>query len=318
MHNRYIPAFVDWNDLRYVLAISRSRTLLGAATALGTAHTTVGRRLKALEERLGVLLFDRTPDGLLPTAAGDDLAAVAEQVEREVLSAEGRVLGRDAQLRGSLRVSTVDVVFCRFEDAFASFIDRYPNIELSITATRELVSLTRREADVALRLSNDPPETLVGRKVGRVQFGVYAAPSLVERVGDNAPLSDYPWIGWDGGPNVRWFEGWLSENASGARIAVRLDHRGLVMAHAVRSGIGAQILPCFLAAGDPTLARIAPLDDAFQLDLWLLTLPDLRTNSRVRVFFDHMAEALAARQDALAGAEPSPARREQGSPAVDR
>src|SRR5688572_19421908 len=105
-----IGAHMDWNELRYVLAIARDRTLLRAAATLGVAHTTIGRRLKTLEDQLGVRLFDRTPEGLIPTAAGRDLAAVAEHVEGEVLSAEGRVLGRDAKLRGTLRVSTVDTL----------------------------------------------------------------------------------------------------------------------------------------------------------------------------------------------------------------
>lgn len=297
---------VNWNDLAYVLAIARHRTLLGAATSLGVAHTTVSRRLRALEDQLGVRLFDRTPDGLVTTTAGEDVASVAERMEDDVLTVQGRVLGRDAQLRGELRVSTVDTVFYAFEPIFTSFMARYPSIELSIAFSPDRVSLTRREADVAIRLSNAPPENLLGRKVGYVQFGVYASSSLVERVGADASLGEYPWIGWDGGPNLRWFETWLADNAAGAKTVLRLGDRGLLMAHAVRSGIGAQILPCVLGDPDPELQRIAPLDDLFRLDLWLLTLPELRTNSRVRAFMDHVPDALASHRATLAGT-PTPA-----------
>ncbi|MEX1362482.1 MAG: LysR family transcriptional regulator [Nannocystaceae bacterium] len=296
---------MDWNDLRYVLAIAREGTLLRAAAAVGVAHTTVGRRLRTLEDQLGVRLFDRTPDGLVATAAGEDLTAVAEQVEEQVLAAEGRVLGRDAQLRGPLRVSTFDALFYGFEAAFTAFMSRYPSVDLVVTTSRDEVSLTRREADVVIRLSSAPPQTLVGRKVGYVQFAVYASRALVEHVGDQAALSDYPWIGWEGGPNLRWFEGWLEHNAPGAEVVLRMDYEAPLVAHAIRSGIGAQILPCFLADPDPLLQRIAPLDDRFRLDLWLLTLPELRTNSRVRAFTQHMADALTEHRDALAGRVPA-------------
>jgi DNA-binding transcriptional LysR family regulator len=295
---------VDWDDLRYVLVIAREGTLVRAGVALGVAHTTVGRRLKTVEDQLGVRLFDRTPDGLLPTAAGVDLSAVAERIEGEVLSAEGRVLGRDAVLRGDLRVSTVDVLFTCFEHTFMSFMARYPNIDLTLAISSEPVSMSRREADAVLRFSNTPPESLVGRKIGPVQFGVYGGRTLVERVGEGAPLAAYPWIGWDGGKHHRWFDGWLSANAPNARIVLRLPHHAPLMAHAVRAGIGVQILPCFQADRDCELRRVAPLDSLFRLDLWLLTLPELRTNSRVRAFMEHMADALGAHRGELAGDAP--------------
>ncbi|MEO0602728.1 MAG: LysR family transcriptional regulator [Myxococcota bacterium] len=294
-------AHVNWDDLRVILAIVREKTLVRAASSIGVAHTTISRRLKAMESQLGVRLFDRTPDGLVPTAAGAEIAASAQRVEDEVLTVEGRVLGRDAQLTGPLRVSTVDVLFTCFADAFGSFTMRYPGIDLVLDVTRDRVSLSRREADVVLRVSTAPPEALVGRRVGDMQFGVYASSDLVARLGEGAPLSAFPWIGWDGGPNWRWFARWLQDNAPGATIAMRLDDRGILMAHAVRAGIGAQLLPCVLADPDAGLRRIAPLDETFRLGVWLLTLPELRTNRRVRTFLDHMGEALAAGRGALEG-----------------
>lgn len=292
---------MDWNDLPIVLAVARGKTLVQAAASLGVAHTTISRRLKAMESRLGVRLFDRTPDGFVPTSAGADLVAAAERVEDEILAVEGRVLGRDAQLTGPLRVSTVDVLFSSYAAAFHGFTRRYPGIDLAIDITRDPVSLSRREADVVLRVSSAPPDTLVGRKVGAMQFGAYASAELADQLGGGAPLSAYPWIGWDRGPNWRWFARWLDTNAPGATLVMRLDDRGLIMAEAVRASIGAQLLPCVLADPDPSLRRIAPLDDSFRLGVWLLTLPELRTNSRVRAFMDHMAEALTAGRAALAG-----------------
>ncbi len=290
--------------MRIVLAVGRDGTLLRAGKTLGVAHSTVGRRVNALEQHLGVQLFARTPEGFIPTGSGQDLISVAEGMEEEVLGLEGRIRGRDAQLQGPLRVSTGDAFFYGFEDAFSAFTKRYPKIDLTITTTSEQVSLTRREADAVLRLSDSPPETLVGRKVGYVQFAVYASPSLVERVGAGSPLSAYPWLGWDRRENRRWFDAWLAKQAPGAKIVLRMDNHTLLRAHAVRRGMGVQILPCFVGDPDVDLVRIAPLDPLFRLDLWLLTLPELRTNSRVRAFLDHMAEALGQHKAALAGDEP--------------
>ncbi len=292
---------MDWDDFRYVLAIARDRTLMSAAAGLGVAHTTVSRRVKTLEERLGVRLFHRTTEGLIPTAAGEDLAAMAQRLEDEVLAAEGRLLGRDARLVGALRVSIADILFHGFDEAFASFVERYPSIDLTICASPELASLARREADAVLRLSNAPPDHYVGRKLGHVQFAVYASRKLVEHVGKDAPLEAFPWIGWDERQDFRWFDTWLAENAPGARIVFRLENNILLRARAIRAGMGAQILPCFLADPDEGLQRIAPLEESFKLDLWVLTLAELRTNSRVRAFMSHMAEALRPYRDALAG-----------------
>ncbi len=292
---------MDWDDLEVVLAVHRGGNLVRAAETLNVAHTTVGRRLARLEERLGVRLFDRTPSGLVATPSGADVAMTAERVEEEVQGMESRVLGRDAHLSGPLRVATVDVILACFGDALGAFVERYPDVDLTLSLSRETVSLARREADVAIRASNDPPETLVGRRLGAMQFGVYAARSLAARVGEDAPLSAYPWIGWGGGPNLAWFQGWLAENAPGARGVLTLDDRGVMMAHAVRAGIGAQLLPCVRGDADPELVRIAPLDPLFQVGLWVLILPELRTNRRVRAFMAHMGDALSRQRARLEG-----------------
>ncbi len=285
-------AQMDWDDLRYVLSISRTGTLSGAAEALGVTHTTVGRRLRAFEEQLSAQLFDRTPNGLVPTAAGQDLVEVAEQVEQSVLLAEGRVLGRDAQLRGRLRVSTVDFLFTGFTEAFLSFTTRYPRIELTVASTRRDVSLSRREADVALRLSNSPPEALVGRKVGRVGFAAYASRALARRIGPNASHEAYPWIGLDEEIAARTIGKWMERHAPRATVSIRLDGSALMLRHAIAAGVGVHFLPCIDAEPDRRLTRVGPIDPDFGRDLWLLTLPELRHNSRVRAFMDHMAEAL--------------------------
>ncbi|NCG19245.1 MAG: LysR family transcriptional regulator [Rhodobacterales bacterium] len=288
---------MDWDDLRYVLAIARQGNLSRAASHLGVTRTTVGRRLRAIESALGVRLFDRTPEGFSPTAAGQDMCDVADQMEADVLSLEGRVLGRDVQLEGKLRVSTIDFQFAFFHEAFASFVVRYPRVDLTVSMSNETVSLTRREADVALRLTSAPPAHLVGRKVAEVRYAAYGNKGLVERIGRDAPYAAFPWLHLDERMNPRRLNGWLAENAPGARIAMRLDSANSIR-EAIRAGIGVQLLATYDGDADPNLVRIGAIQDDPH-GLWLLTLPELRATSRVRAFMEHMVDALRVRLSEL-------------------
>lgn len=279
---------MEWDDLRYVLAVARERSLSGAAALLSTSHTTVGRRLRALERSLGARLFDQTPDGFFPTAAGQDLIEVAERTEAELLALEGRILGRDVRLHGALRVATLDLLLRRYQGALASFLLRYPSVSLTLSASDSEVSLVRREADAALRLTNSPPGALVGRKIGQVEFAVFASKALVSRVGAEAPLRDYPWLHWDERLQMHWLDAWLATHAPGASIALRLDVGTLALQEIVAAGVGVHFLSCAEGDADPRLQRLGPVDPAFSRGVWLLTLPELRHNPRVRAFFEHM------------------------------
>jgi len=294
---------MEWDDLRYILAIHREKTLSAAATTLGVTRTTVGRRLKEAEARLGVRLFDRSDEGLTATPTGDELAASAVRVEEEIHVTEGRLLGRDAELRGRLRVSTIDFIFAGFPDVFESFIQRYPGVDVTVGVTNEQVSLIRREADVALRLGNSAAQRLVGRRVGRLQFEAYAARSLVERVGRNAPLAAFPWLHWDERSDGRWLDAWLAKSAPGAKVSLRSDDYS-VRRRALSSGIGVHFLPCFDGDTDPGLVRLGVRLTDEARDLWVLTLPELRNSSRIRVFMDHVHSAFKRHQRALDGTLP--------------
>lgn len=285
---------MDWSDLQLVLAIARGGSLARAATALGVTHTTVGRRLTALERTLGVRLFERTPEGLRATAAGRDLAETAEPIEAEVHAASARVQGRDAALRGPLRVTTLDFLFERYRGVFASFVERYPEVELTVTSPVERLSLTRREADVALRLTNRPSEHLTGRRVDRIEFGVYAARSLVDRYGSS--WAALPWIGFDERlqDELRWLTAWWAEHAPGARVALRVDDNHAAQVAAVVSGAGAFFLPTFQGDALPGLCRVGPVVEGATQGVWLLTLGELRATRRVRVLLDHLDAGIRA------------------------
>lgn len=284
-----------WDDLRFVLALARHRTLSGAAKALGGTHTTVARRLRGIEEALGSRLFDASDAGYTPTAAGQLVIEAAERTEAELLGLEARVLGGDAKLEGKLRVTTMDILFRRFEAVFASFLARFPGVELTVACSDSEASLTRRDADVALRMTNEPAENLVGRKVGRVEFAVYASRKLAKRIGPRAAFSAFPWLHWDERLGARWLDTWLAANAPGARIAMRVDMSSLALREAIAAGIGVHFLACSEGDTDTRLRRIGPVQTPHTRDIWLLTLSELRTASRVRAFMDHFTSACSSR-----------------------
>ncbi|MCB9524710.1 MAG: LysR family transcriptional regulator [Myxococcales bacterium] len=287
---------MNWDDLQIVLALARAGSLSGAAKALRVTHTTVGRRLRQLEEGLGVRLFDQTPDGFVATAAGQDMRAVAEAVEGQVLALEGRVQGRDVRLQGPLRVSTMDLLARRYVGQLQGFLTRYPGVALTLTTTDDEVSLTRRHADVALRLTNSPPPYAIGRRVDEVAFAAYGRRDLVAaHGGPDAPWAALPWLSWDErGPAAQWLDGWLAQNAPGARVALRIDLNSAGIVHAVQAGLGVHFLPLHEGDAQPDLVRVGRVLDEFTRGVWLLTLDELRHTPRVRAFMDHMAETIAA------------------------
>ncbi len=285
---------LDWDSFRTVLEVARHGTLTRAAAGLGVTRTTVGRHLNHIETTLGVPVFHRTPNGLELTTAGQELVDTARRVETELLASEGRALARDPSLSGKLRVSVMDMVFTGFADVFASFVASHPGVELTVCTSDVYVSLSRREADVAIRLGNAPGDHLVGRRVRRVEFELYASRALAERVGLDRPLSGWPWLGWDTQQDSTVLDNWLATHAPGARVVMRFS--SVEVAHrCIRQGIGILFLPTFLGEPDPALVSLGVQLDGQGRDLWLLTLPELTGTPRVRAFLDHVYGAFTTR-----------------------
>lgn len=291
---------MNWDDLRFLLALSRAGSLSQAAIELSVNHSTVSRRIHSLEEQVGTRLFDKTSDGYAVTTAGEELQRVAERIENELHGLDRAVLGQDERLSGSLRFTTVDVAAAIHAPDITSFTRRYPQIDLEAVVDNSLRSLTRREADVALRMSNEPPETLIGRRVARAEFALYGARSLVERMGRDRDLGDYPWLAWDASMGAKLTERWMQRHVPNARICCRLDSAMFFLA-AVEAGMGVAFLLCHAGDSRPSLERLRPVEPGFGMDMWLLTHPDLRHTARVRAFMNHMAGAVAAHGDRYAG-----------------
>lgn len=301
-------AGLDWGDLRHVLAVGRLGSVAAAARRLGVNATTVQRRLDALELALGARLFERSRGGVQPTEAG---ALVLEQAGRMADQAdeiERRVLGRDRELTGVLRVTTAFVVMEHLlPQPLAEFANLYPGIEVEVVENAFLVDLARRhadagparlQADVALRLSANVAEHLVGRPLGMTHCRVYAlrgAPELPQAVQPlPALLRDAPWVAFERDATQRVYDRWMRAQLAQSRVRVRVDifNAAAVM---LRTGIGVGLLPTFVAERHPELVAVSEAIPELSVPVWMLTHPDLRETARVRAFMQHVGDALAQR-----------------------
>ncbi len=289
----------DWDDLRLVLAIARARSLSGAARALGVNHATVFRRLGGIETRLGVRLFDRHKGGYVPTAAGEELERVAAGIDEQVADLDRRLTGRDLRLEGSLRVTTVDsIAVALMPPVMARFAAAYPGVTLELAVDKAIVSLSRREADVAVRPTPEPPEGLVGRRIGELAFAVYGARAYLKAAGTRAER-EHTWIAPDDSLGHLPATKWLRRLAP-PRIALRSDSF-VAMTEAAAAGIGLAGLPCYIGDSRKDLERIGPLRPDLGSALWLLTHEDLRRTARVRAFMDLAAGVLGAQRALIEG-----------------
>ncbi|WP_077965413.1 LysR family transcriptional regulator [Ensifer adhaerens] len=299
---------IDWEDLRFVLAVAEANSLAAAARTLGVNHTTVLRRVGSFEQKLGVRLFDRLPSGYTLTAGGEELLVVARQMAETVTELERRLTGQDLRLEGSLRITTTDTLMASILPAIlASFRQHHPGVLLEVSTSNALANLSHRDADVAIRPAVDSPDALVGRRIAKVAFAVYAAPSYLQErdliAGDALDITREDWIGLGDGLASTSVARWMRATLA-APAVLRCD--SLVAAReAATAGIGLAALPCYLGDTTPGLVRIgSPVADMTR-ELWLLTHEDLRRTARVGAFTEFAGQALAKHRPLLEGKGPA-------------
>lgn len=286
---------IDWNALRWMLAIGRAGTLAGAARQLGVSHATIFRRLNAVERDLGQPLFVRARRGYVPTAAGERLLAEAADTECRLYTlARGIQAGGD-EPAGRVRITTTDTLFDGLlAPILARLRQRYPAIQLEVVVSNDVHSLSRRQADLALRPMKSPPAALIARRLGSVAMAPYVGI-------DAAGAAANAWLGLDDSVFFPALSTWMRDQGaedSGWRIDTLLG-----LATAVRRGAGKAVLPCYLADSDPALTRLSAPVTELATDLWLLLHPDLRRVARIRAVSAAIAEAITAEavQNRLAG-----------------
>lgn len=279
-------------DLEVALAMSRGGTLALAGERLGVDASTVFRALQRIERGLGQRLFDRTRSGYVANELGVELAEHAERMEQALEAARSSVDAVPAQLTGTVRITTTDsILHGLVAPALRGLGQVHPQLNHELHAGNELVSLTRRDADIAVRVTKKPPQHLVGKRVGPVRVAIYAA----KRRGA-ARLSDVEagrcdWIAPDDAlpdhPSVTWRKRHFPKVLPRYRVNSILSVLELVAL-----GMGVGILPLFLAEGRKDLVRLTePLDEA-ETDLWLLTHVESRHLRRVSAVYTHLAQVL--------------------------
>jgi len=264
---------MNWNDLQVVLAVARGGNLSAAARALGVNQTTVGRRLRALEVRLGHGLFVRGRPAFVPTEAGEAVIAHAERMESESVGLEAVLKLRDLKPRGLVRIATMPwIITALIVPALPAFANRYPDIEIETIGDVRERSLSKREAELALRFEMEPRGRERAITLAPVTYALYAP-----RGTDPASR---PWIGFgedvaDSVP-AQWLE---HARATDERVVLRAHDAGFIHA-AIRAGVGKGVIPDLLADGDPSLVRLSGPTPEFVRNLRALVHEDVQRMTR--------------------------------------
>jgi DNA-binding transcriptional LysR family regulator len=289
-------AMFDWNDARYFVAVADTGSTLAAGRGLRVSQTTVARRIAALEEALGLELFERRRAGYALTPAGETLLSEARALAHSAEALAAAASGLKREVGGTVRLTSeesyaVGVLTPMLRDLH----DLRPDILIELDATEEMRDLESGAADIALRVAKQMTGAgLVGRKIGVDRWTVYCSRAYAEAHGvprNRRDLAAHTLIGGGRGPVGRYYSMWLQENGLEHAVAMTQATVTGILA-AVRSGVGCAALPCLVAELDDTLVRCLPATTNGGMEVWLLTHERLRHTPRVRTVLDFLGERL--------------------------
>lgn len=294
----------DWNDLRYFLAVARHGRLVDAARRIGVDHTTVGRRIAALEQAIGCLLFHRSPRGLTLTESGHRLVQHAERIESETAAISAGLAGQDFQISGTVRLAT--------PEAFGGFLvaphmhrfrQTYPQLDLELVAENRSFSLSKREADIAITLGRPPSGRLIARKLTSYALGLYGSAEYLSRhkpITTPDDLKGKEFVSYIEDlihlPQLKFLNDVVSDPAVHFRSSSITAQQ-----NAIASGFGLGLLHHFSASGDPRLAPILPEQIRIERAYWIVLHADLRSLPRIRAVVDFLQSIVEIEKAALAG-----------------
>lgn len=296
---------LDWNDLKWFVAVADAGSFRLAASATGLNHTTLSRRLRALEEELGLSLFERSPSGLTLTEAGSELRRSCQILVDEVADLQRRLAGKDQRPEGRVAITYPDGFAPYVITAVATLKELYPDISITHVNSEDFVDLTRREADIAVRAADHPPEELLGRRIGEIRWGLYGAKARYPDPPSDFVPADHDWIGFCG----RWAKAppttWLKANVPTAQIRAEVDDPQSIRELAA-SGLGLGLLMAIDGDRDPRLTRVWDWPGELPpTSLWLLMHPDVSRARRVRVVADHLYDHLRTLEGAFTSPRPA-------------
>lgn len=297
---------MDWDDLRYVLAVANAGSLARAAKTLSVDHTTVGRRVEAAEKSLGVRLFARTSGGYIPTTDAERLLGEMRLVEDAVISLERTAHARRSSVDGVVRVTAPETFGCAYlAPRLATLRGEHPKLSIELSSTGAVLDLARREAEIAVRMFRTSHDSLAVRRVGAVRYGLYASREYLLRrpVRSAAELKDHALLTSEtakAGKKLTALDArWFAKLAQDARPALVCDV-SMALHHACRAGAGIAVLPRYLGDRDPTLDHL-PMPDAPSEPIWVTIHKDMRDAPLVRTVVDFIVSAIKRDAELLSG-----------------
>lgn len=284
-----------WDEIRTAYHVARLGTVSGAAEALGVHHATVIRHVDALEERLGVKLFQRHARGYTATEAGRDLLQVAKATDDQFTQLVGRIRGRGGEVTGELVVTSLASFSPKLTPLLAKFQEDHPGLLVRYVTDERILRLEYGEAHVAIRAGAvpDEPDNVV-QPLTRLKIGLYASKSYVEKHGlpkDDSDLAAHAFVGNDNPDSRAPFQVWLRSKVPYDRVVFRTTDT-YSMTRAVRSGAGIGFMPVAEGAADPDLVEVMPPKEEWTAPLWLVTHVDLHRTAKVQALLAHLKEAV--------------------------
>ena len=276
---------LNWEDVKSFAVVTVAGSVRRAAKELKLHHSTVSRRIDSLEQALGTKLFDRKPEGYVLTVAGEELTSTVQDIGSRLNDTERLISGQDRDLSGVVTVALAESFAVHFfAPRLAEFTKAYPKIEIRMVMTTRRVDISRREADIALRIDNNPPETLVGKRLFPFYQTAYATPDYLAKHDLESNPEQARWLAWYASKTK--FP--TSTKAAGfGRVPLWGLFPELAMQQAAaRGGLGLAMLPCYLGDNDPELVRASPNKPIKSCDIWLLTHSDLQRTARIRAFMN--------------------------------
>ncbi len=304
LHALGLVGTVNWDDLHYILTVTESGSAVAAARKLGVDASTVQRRITRFEKDNGIHLFERRRRGLYPTPECRAIVAEAREIDERVNSISRDILGSDTRLEGLLRVTSTETFMTQsLAGHLREFCRQHPNIQLEITLTNAKLNLSRQDADVAIRPSLAPHETLIGQRVAGLGFALYGVKALLEGLSD-APdleaLQNLPWLGIGDALSAAPPAKWVTDHIPSQAISTIVDTFP-AMVTCAKAGLGVALLPCSLADREPALLRRELPGDRLETSVWILTHPEIRNAARIKAFMAFMGKALRKERPVLEG-----------------
>lgn len=295
---------INWDDLKYFLAMAEEGSLSAAARKLNVSQPTLSRRLTALEENIGSDLFVRTRSGLEMTSIGEQLINNARHMRDDVYSIERLITGHDSSLKGSVVISCITILGADWlVHQTRPFRDQFPGITVEFKVENGASDLLRREADIAIRMFRPEQNDLIAKRVGTMTYGYYASKQYLEKHGTPVTLDevgDHSFILPH--DEILAYTNKYMKRPMHPRGEIAFRSNSLItLASAVREGYGIGAYSCIMADQDENLVRLFDDVTVFSSDIWLVTHAELRRSARIRAMYDFLTDVFTAHASAFAG-----------------